>query len=189
MSQWKLTPHALSYGFTVLELMVVIAILAILAGLAYPGFINLVNSERLTTSANELVASLQLARTEAIRLGSSVAVCRSENARDCVASTGTPWRRWVTVPVGATDVLKVNNAAPNLIVRGSPAIDRLKDQILFNPDGLARDANGALLTAQLSICMASTRVTNNLRFVSITGGSRIRVLPGSEPQCAQPRDE
>ncbi|AXI82492.1 prepilin-type N-terminal cleavage/methylation domain-containing protein [Xylella taiwanensis] len=187
MSQWKSTPPAPAYGFTVVELMVTIAILAILAGLAYPSFINLINSERLTSSANELVASLQLARTEAIRLGSSVAVCRSDNGRDCVA--GTPWRRWVTVANGSTEILRVNNAITNVIVQSSPTIARLNDQIVFNPDGLARDSDGALLTAQLSICMANASLANNLRFVSINGGSRIRVSPGSTPQCSQPRDE
>lgn len=77
--------------------MVTIAILAILAGLAYPSFMNLINGERLTSSANELVASLQLARTEAIRLGSPVTVCRSDDGRTCrtggLGNAGSPWPR------------------------------------------------------------------------------------------------
>lgn len=61
-------------GFTLLELMVTIAIAGILAGLAIPSFTSIIASNQLTTSANELVTALNLARSEAIKRGIQVTI-------------------------------------------------------------------------------------------------------------------
>jgi prepilin-type N-terminal cleavage/methylation domain-containing protein len=53
-------------GFTLMELMVTIAIAAILVGTAIPSFTSTITNNRLTTSANELVTALNLARSEAV---------------------------------------------------------------------------------------------------------------------------
>src|SRR5690606_4323840 len=52
-------------GFSLIELMVVVAVVAILAVVAYPSLTSVINSNRLSSNANELVASLQYARSEA----------------------------------------------------------------------------------------------------------------------------
>lgn len=61
-------------GFTLIELMVTIAIVAIVLGIAIPSFSSTIASNRLTTSANELVTALNLARSEAVKRGASVTV-------------------------------------------------------------------------------------------------------------------
>jgi len=63
-------------GFTLIELIVTISIVAILVGVAIPGFTSIINSTRLTTYANELVASLNLARSEAVKRGVQISVRR-----------------------------------------------------------------------------------------------------------------
>lgn len=59
-------------GFTIIELMVTVVILAIIATVAIPGFGNLIGENRLTTGTNLLVSSIRLARAEAIKRGTSV---------------------------------------------------------------------------------------------------------------------
>ncbi|HKX43450.1 MAG TPA: GspH/FimT family pseudopilin [Burkholderiaceae bacterium] len=65
-------------GFTLVELMVTLTVLAILLSLAAPSFSTLVASNRITTEANELIGTLNLTRAEAIRRAQAVTM-RSDN--------------------------------------------------------------------------------------------------------------
>ncbi|HEY8034537.1 MAG TPA: GspH/FimT family pseudopilin [Methylobacter sp.] len=71
-------------GFTLLELMVTIAIAGILVGAAIPSFTSIIASNRLTTYANDLVTALNLARSEAVKRGIQVTVRRK-------GATSTQW--------------------------------------------------------------------------------------------------
>lgn len=82
-------------GFTLIELMVAVAVVAILLGLALPSFQGSMRSSRVTTTTNELLASLSLARTEAIRGLGPAGVCPSANGDDCnSADWAVGWIVW-----------------------------------------------------------------------------------------------
>jgi type IV fimbrial biogenesis protein FimT len=68
-------------GFTLIELMVTLVILAIFISLAAPSFVTMINNNRATGATNDLVASFQLARTEAIKRHGIVLI-RSKNGSD-----------------------------------------------------------------------------------------------------------
>jgi len=72
-------------GFTLLELIIAISIAGILMAMAIPSFNNVIRNNRLTTYTNELVTSLNLARSEAVKRGVSVSV------RRIASGTGTYW--------------------------------------------------------------------------------------------------
>jgi type IV fimbrial biogenesis protein FimT len=75
-------------GFTLVELMVTIGVAAILIGLAVPGFVTTIRDSQMTSASNDLLVSIQLARSEAIKRHLPVSVCRSANATDDAPSCG-----------------------------------------------------------------------------------------------------
>jgi len=69
-------------GFTLTELMVTVAIIGIIASLGVPSFQAILQQNRASSTANEFVAALTTARSEAIKRGKVVSVCKSSNITD-----------------------------------------------------------------------------------------------------------
>ncbi|WP_052688100.1 GspH/FimT family pseudopilin [Xanthomonas sp. MUS 060] len=159
--------------------MVTIAILAILVALAVPSFTALMRSNRLTSNANELVAALQLTRSEAVRLNGGVSLCRSDDGRVCAA--GGNWAGFLIVTRDGT-VLRTSTLRAGLVVQ-SAALDALGDSLTFGADGIARDGAGNPLNMVIAVCMPVVNPTSppdNIRNVEMVGGSRIRVQSASD---------
>jgi type IV fimbrial biogenesis protein FimT len=78
-------------GFTLFELMMGVAILSVLVGLAIPSFRQFTANTRTTAATNGLVSALAVARSEALRQSMRVSVCASTNQATCNASPATNW--------------------------------------------------------------------------------------------------
>ena len=93
-------------GFTLIELMVTLAVLAILVALGFPALTDSLRNARRTSLVNELVASLMLARSEASRSGRPLIVCGVSDANNNGAidvaersCAGLDWRDgWIVAP-------------------------------------------------------------------------------------------
>ncbi len=86
--------HAACAGFTLIELMIVIAIIAIGLGIAAPSVRNLTLNAQMSAQANDLLADLALARSEAIKRNVRVAICSSSTGVACTGGTAlrpAPW--------------------------------------------------------------------------------------------------
>ena len=122
-----------SRGFTLVELMITVAIIVILAVIAMPSMTAMINNSRATAQAEELVASLQLARAEAIRRNARVTFCAGTGV---VCSGSTTWTNWTifgrdkTAATATTDVIRDAAISASVQVTGPAA------GIVFKPSGL-----------------------------------------------------
>ncbi|MFT6217459.1 MAG: type IV fimbrial biogenesis protein FimT [Cycloclasticus pugetii] len=78
-------------GFTLIELIITIAIAGILLAIGAPNFNSFLQNNRLTTQINELVTSINLARSEAIKRGFSSTICKSNTGSSCAGNWTDGW--------------------------------------------------------------------------------------------------
>ncbi|MDT8370865.1 MAG: Tfp pilus assembly protein FimT/FimU [Gammaproteobacteria bacterium] len=78
-------------GLTLIELLIVIAIISILASLAAPSFNALIRKQQVNGEANVLFSLVHLARTEAIKRNSVVTICKSNDANQCGGNWSDGW--------------------------------------------------------------------------------------------------
>lgn len=127
-----------NHGFTLLELMITLVIMAIMLSWAVPGFQELVRQNRLTTATNELVTALNLARSEAIKRGRTVTVTPSGG------DWGAGWTTTTTDLDGnAVTVNTGNGISGTLSMSGGAAT------FSFSASGFRNDGNGL---SQISVC-------------------------------------
>lgn len=101
-----------SAGFTLVELMIAIVVLAILLALAVPNFNDATLSARLNGFANSLVAATQVARSEAIKRNATITLCTSADGATCAASGG--WEQgWIVVNEATATVIQSQQALPS----------------------------------------------------------------------------
>lgn len=107
-------------GFTLVELMVTVAVLAILTTIAVPGFRDTIRRNRVSAASNALFADLHYARAEAINRGQLVSLCPSSDGSNCSAD-GNAWEAgWLvyTYPAGAAPA-NATYAAGNILLRAT----------------------------------------------------------------------
>ena len=106
-----------SRGFTLIELMAAIALVAILIGIAAPSFREMMMSVRMTGATNDLMADIGAARSEAAKLNVPVYLCRSTDGRSC---NGTSWNGGWIVFADTNQSATKDGAEP--VIRMRPAL-------------------------------------------------------------------
>lgn len=126
-------------GVTLVELIVALAIAAILMAIALPSFQGTLRSSRVAGATNQFIAAVVLARSEAIKNTRGAGVCASANGSTCQAGTdwGVGLMVWAdvngngTFQPGTDTVLRFLQGNPRVTVTGPAAVDAIR----FDPRG------------------------------------------------------
>lgn len=141
-------------GFTIYELMIALTIIGIILAMGVPSFTEFTQNSRLTSTANDLHASYQLARSEAARSKSNITICASADGATCGGTFNDGWIIFIDLNGDITRAGPGEN-----ILRAQPAVDANltitpnagATYFSFAPTGLGRGnvAGPALQTAMI----------------------------------------
>lgn len=164
-------PRRRDPGVTLIELMFAIAILAILVTVAVPSFRDASLTSRLSSISNDLLASIQVARSEAIKSNSVTTLCTSDDGAACAASGD--WEQGWIVLDGDGVVIQSHAALPDgfKVAEASAA-----EELLFQPIGVGASA------ASFTVCRDDP-VGNQERIVTVTATGMASVTRTTDGAC------
>lgn len=171
-----------------IELMVSIAVFAIIITVAVPGFQGLIMNNRLTAESNRFFTTLMFARSEAIKRGVRVTVCKTDDHKpdddpkcDSTLKWESGWLVFLDLNVNGNidadeTILRVESGLhANYTLRTG---ENLKNWVAFLPSGETR-GNGGLATDTFRLCGPDANTTKARSIVMNTVG-RLSVRKGTE---------
>lgn len=160
-------------GFTLVELLIAIAIGAILLTIAIPGYQAFIQNNKIASATNKLSASINLARMEAVKRGVKVSVCPSANSSFSACGDNTQWSQGWIVYVDSdnnnaieteSDLVKIAQPISNdATINSSSAI-------------ISYDGTGFLMAGTTSFSLTANGCTgNNARTINLAASGRVSV--------------
>lgn len=177
-------------GFTIIELMIVVAIVGILATVALPAFVDMVASNRRAAAVNDLLSTVYLARSEAITRNSFVSVCRSNAAQTACAGSNGVWQAgWIIFE--DTDFDGVMDAGEERIAVGGPVRGSMSMRstefgahMIFSPQGRVLASNGAR-AGEILLCEDGEEKSSRVVIIDRMGRPRVsdEIAAGGSGDC------
>jgi type IV fimbrial biogenesis protein FimT len=161
------------YGITIIELMISLAVIAILSSIAAPSFTNIIQDNRMVTQLNELQASLSFARSEAIKRNNTITTCRSNDGKSCEGKGD--WKNGWLVFVDA-DFDSIVDIGETILLRHAAistnnTIIFNRSRVIYSGNGTARGGSNGTYTFCDSRGITSARGI----IISNTGRARLAV--------------
>lgn len=187
-----ISPHNNVQGFTLIEVMVSMAIVAILAGLAVPSFSDSMKRYRVNAAKDDLIASMQWARAEAIRRGETVTLIRQTGCGVALTDTndwGCGWQTYQENTVPSTNTIgTIDTGETTLQVAGLTASYKVTHTLIAAD--LTRTGLGTFVAfnrwGQTTVGAQSFVVSppegdaaSATRTICLSSGGRLKVLTGA----------
>lgn len=149
-----------SLGYTLIELMSMLAVVSILVSVGLPMLNVFFDSNRMVSNTNDLVAGLNIARSEAIKQQIRVTLCQSADSASCTGS-GQWEDGWIvfqdpngnaTVD-GGERILRLNAAVDGQVtIRSNDVGNLIASSVSFTSRGLPKALNGGAQSGTFRIC-------------------------------------
>lgn len=144
-------------GFTIIEVMIAIALLSVLIVIGVPAFTSTINSNETVAKSNSFLSALKIARSEATKRRQNVIVCASNTQSNCTSSANKWADGWIvfvdtdtsnTFSVGDSIITTLDMPDGYTVARAASGAD----QIRFSATGLS----DSTLAQTFTFCKAST---------------------------------
>jgi type IV fimbrial biogenesis protein FimT len=179
--------YSKSGGVTLIELLTVLAVIATFQTLAVPAMSSFLDSIRLSTGINTLLASIHLARNEATKRNGRVVMCKSAGTGECVRSGG--WEKgWIifhdrnnnaVFDAGEPMLLSEPALPTHLKIFGNSP---LANYVSYTANGTAHLISGAFQAGRFTLCRQSD-TSVPAREVVISPGGRPRTTKVMVANC------
>ena len=147
-------------GFTLYELLITLMIVGVVLTLGIPNMSEFTRNSRITTTANDLHAAFQLARSEAARAKTNITICASDNSTTAAADCQGAWEDGFIIFIDANgDLLRAGGGESVLRAHGpiaegvSLAVANNASYFSYASTGLGRgNVGGAPAVSQIVVC-------------------------------------
>ena len=178
---------SLQAGYTLVELLVVMALGVILLSIAVPAMTDMLITQRFNAASSTFVSSLNLARFEAIKRNARVVVCKSASGLSCDLTGG--WNQ------GRIMFHDINNNA--VLDDGEQLIERygampeglslignttVANYVSYSTSGSAKLINGAFQAGTFTLCLAPVS-GDDVRQIILSNTGRARIRKGVAADC------
>jgi type IV fimbrial biogenesis protein FimT len=174
-------------GFTLVELLTVLAVLAVVLRVAVPSLLETAEAAQLGAASSQLLSELNHARAEAIRRNARVVVCKSRDASTC-ADDGSWEQGWIVFhddnnnalrEPGETVIRRGEGTRSGLRIVGNEMVSRY---VSFSGFGGPRLTSGAFQAGTITVCRASGQ-RSEARQLIINSAGRARVQKVALDRC------
>jgi len=170
-------------GFSLLEIMLVLALVALLFTLALPACQGLLQRWALSREAQTLADDLRHARTQALARGQAVSICPSLDGLSCASHTD--WGQGWLIFLDA-DANRLVSASETVLYqhRVTPVVRSISSNSGAARAGLTYQPNGQARAAGQAITLSGTGPRPLIRLVCVSMQGRASVRPEGQSQCA-----
>jgi type IV fimbrial biogenesis protein FimT len=182
--------HKRQSGYTLVELLTTISVMGVLSAIAIPGTKDIVQNNRRVNLTNNMVYSMHMARSEAVKRNQQITACPSIDGGNC---DNTDWSTgWIifndidrdrefSVDSDETIFLHVNGSE-NIGITAETFTTRFT----YRPNGRVMGTTTAINSGQFTFCDSRGSQEARVVIVNTSGGPKVshKQSDGSEPSCS-----